>query len=88
MSSARHRAQKHQNRTPFVAKRDIKRTETDRANEERLKSLACANVCHRCVAKARWRFQMGKYKAKKNGQRGEVRVVCVEDDLVGVSIAV
>ena len=35
-----------------------------------LRNLALQNVCKRCQQKIVWRFQMGKYKAKKPGTRG------------------
>jgi len=70
MSGDRSRSQKHQNRVPFVAKRDIKRNEGDRERELGLRNLALQNICKRCQQKIVWRFQMGKYKAKKPGTRG------------------
>ena len=70
MSGGRSRSQKHQNRVPFVAKRDIKRNEGDRERELGLRNLALQNICKRCQQKIVWRFQMGKYKAKKPGTRG------------------
>ena len=78
MSGGRSRAQRHQNKTSFVPKRDLKRTDRERDAERALQSLACANVCARCVAKVRWRFQMGKYKARKNGQRGRCAVCALK----------
>jgi hypothetical protein len=38
--------------------------------ERSLRSLALQNICKRCQQKIAWRFQMGKYKAKKPGTRG------------------
>lgn len=71
MSGSGHsRKQKHQNRVPFVAKRDIKRNEGDREKESALRHVACQNVCKRCRQKVVWRFQMGKYKPKRAGTRG------------------
>jgi hypothetical protein len=71
MSGSGHsRKQKHQNRVPFVAKRDIKRNDGDREKESALRHLACQNVCKRCRQKVVWRFQMGKYKPKRAGTRG------------------
>ena len=71
MSNGRSRSQKHQNRVPFVAKRDIKRNEGDRERERSLRHLALTGVCKRCRQKVAWRFQMGKYKPKKPGARGK-----------------
>lgn len=71
MSNGRSRAQKHQNRVPFVAKRDIKRNDSDREREQNLRHLALQGVCKRCRQKVAWRFQMGKYKPKKPGTRGK-----------------
>lgn len=83
MSGGRSRSQRYQNKTSFVPKRDIKRTDRERVAESALRSLACAGVCARCAAKARWRFQMGKYKARKNGQRGR----CAACELKTVRLA-
>ena len=69
-SGTRNRGQKHQNRVPFVAKRDIKRTDTDRERELAIKHVALQNICRRCAQKVQWRFQMGKYKKKKAGTAG------------------
>jgi len=69
-SGPRNRSQKHQNRVPFVSKRDIKRTDTDRERELAIKHTALQNICRRCQQKVNWRFQMGKYKKKKMGTAG------------------